>query len=246
VVYGLIAERRQDGRDHGDLLSLLLAARDDQTGGGMTDRQLRDEALTLFVTAFDTVSLALTWTWYLLAQHPRASQELEAELDAVLAGRPPAADDLARLPFTRAVLAESLRLYPPVYAIAREAAVGFAVGGYEIAPGTLILMSPYLLQRDPRFYPEPDRFDPTRWIGGAPRPPRFSYFPFGGGPRGCIGQPYALQEAALVLATLAGRWRMRLAPGPPVGVRPLINLRPRNGVPMVLSARQPVGAPGGG
>ncbi|HEU5039576.1 MAG TPA: cytochrome P450, partial [Gemmatimonadales bacterium] len=243
--YGLIAERRRDGRDHGDLLSLLLGARDGETGGGMTDRQLRDEALTLFVTAFDTVSLAMTWTWYLLAQHPRVAEELEGELDAVLAGRPPSVEDLPRLPNTRAVLAESLRLYPPVYAIARETVLRFAVGGYEIDPGTLILMSPYLLQRDPRYYPDPERFDPGRWLGSA-RPPRFSYFPFGGGQRGCIGQPYALQEAALILATLARRWRMALAPGPPVTLRPLINLRPRNGIRMVLRERRPAaGAPKG-
>lgn len=245
VVYGLIAQRRREGRDHGDLLSLLLAARDERTGGGMTDRQLRDEALTLFVTAFDTVSLALTWTWYLLAQHPRAAAELEAELDAVLGTRVPTADDLGRLPYTRAVLAESLRLYPPVYAIAREAVAEFPIGDYEIAPGTLILMCPYLLQRDRRYFPDPDRFEPARWLAAA-RPPRFSYFPFGGGPRGCIGQPYALQEAALILATLAGGWRVALAPGPPVGVRPLINLRPRNAVRMVLQARRPAAAPGGG
>jgi cytochrome P450 len=245
VIYGLIAERRRDGRDHGDLLSLLLGARDGETGGGMTDRQLRDEALTLFVTAFDTVSLAMTWTWYLLAQHPRVADDLEGELDAVLAGRPPSVEDLPRLPNTRAVLAESLRLYPPVYAIARETVLPFPVGGYQIHPGTLILMSPYLLQRDPRYFPDPERFDPGRWLGPA-RPPRFSYFPFGGGPRGCIGQPYALQEAALILATVARRWRMTLAPGPPVTLRPLINLRPRNGVRMVLRERRPAaGAPGG-
>jgi cytochrome P450 len=227
---------------------MLLQARDGEGGRGMTDRQVRDEALTLFVTAFDTVSLSLSWTWYLLARHPQVVSTLEEELDGVLAGRPPTVEDLLRLPYTRAVLAESLRLYPPVYAIARETVAGLEVGGYEIPPGTLILMSPYLMQRDPRYYPEPGRFEPARWHqAGGTKPPRFSYFPFGGGPRGCIGQPYALQEAALILATLAQRWRMALAPGPPVTVRPLINLRPRNGIRMILRERRPgAAAPGSG
>jgi cytochrome P450 len=243
VIYRLIEERRGDKRDQGDLLSMLLLARDSEgDGGGMTDRQVRDEALTLFLTAFDTVSLSLTWTWYLLAQHPEAAARLEEELDEVLAGRPPTVDDLARLPYTRAVLAESLRLYPPVYAIAREAVVAFEVGGYPIPPGTLILMSPYLMQRDPRYYPDPTRFEPRRWDHAAgPRPPRFSYFPFGAGARGCIGQPYALQEAALILATLAQRWRLALVPGPPVRLRPLINLRPSDGIRMKLHQRRTAG-----
>jgi cytochrome P450 len=237
VIYRLIAERRADGRDHGDLLSLLLRTHEEGTGGGMTDRQLRDEALTLFVTAFDTVSLALTWTWYLLAQHPAEVTLLEQELDRVVPGRFPTADDLPDLGYTRAVVAESLRLFPPVYAIAREAVAPLEVGGFTIRPGTLILVSPYLLQRDSRFYADPTRFDPARWIDG-PKPPRFAYFPFGGGPRGCIGQAYALQEAALSLATLARRWRATLAAPGPVRLRPLINLRPADGLPMVLHARQ--------
>jgi cytochrome P450 len=236
VIYRLIAERRTDGRDHGDLLSLLLGARDEASGGGMSDRQLRDEALTLFVTAFDTVSLAMTWTWYLLARHPAAVTLLEQELDRVVPARPPTADDLPALGYTRSVVAESLRLFPPVYAIAREAVVPLEVGGFTIRPGTLILVSPYLLQRDPRFFADPTRFDPRRWVDG-PKPPRFAYFPFGGGARGCIGQAYALQEAALILATLARRWRATLADPAPVRVRPLINLRPADGLPMVLHAR---------
>jgi cytochrome P450 len=236
VIYRLIAERRTDGRDHGDLLSLLLGARDEASGGGMSDGQLRDEALTLFVTAFDTVSLAMTWTWYLLARHPAAVTLLEQELDRVVPARPPTADDLPALGYTRSVVAESLRLFPPVYAIAREAVVPLEVGGFTIRPGTLILVSPYLLQRDPRFFADPTRFDPRRWVDG-PKPPRFAYFPFGGGARGCIGQAYALQEAALILATLARRWRATLADPAPVRVRPLINLRPADGLPMVLHAR---------
>jgi cytochrome P450 len=204
----------------------------------MTDRQVRDEALTLFLTAFDTVSLALTWTWYLLAQHPAVETALGAELDRVLAGCAPAVEQLESLPYTRMVLSETLRLYPPVYAIAREAREPFSVDRFSIPAGTLVLMSPYLIQRDARWYAEPDRFDPGRWDPTTgTRPPRFSYFPFGGGPRGCIGQAYALQEAALVIATIAQRWCMRLVPGHTVVLRPLINLRPKHGIPMLLSQR---------
>ncbi len=239
VMDRLIAERRREGVDRGDLLSMLLA----QDGGGngrMTDRQVRDEALTLFLTGFDTVSLCLTWVWYALAQHPEVERTLWAELDLVLAGRPPNVGDLASLPYTRMVLSETLRLYPPIYVIAREAVETFSVGGYTIPAGTLVLLSPYLMHRDPRFHQDPERFDPSRWdpVTGT-KAPRFSYFPFGGGPRGCVGQNYALQEAALVLATLAQHWQIRLVPGHPVVLRPLINLRPRGGIRMRLERRTP-------
>lgn len=239
AIYGLIAERRREGRDRGDLLSMLLVAQDsDGDRGQMTDRQIRDEALTLFLTAFDTVSLSLTWVWYVLAQHPEAEKTLWAELDRVLAGHLPTVEDLASLSYTRMVLSETLRLYPPIYAIAREAVNTFNVGGYTVRAGTLILMSPYLMHRDPRFFAEPERFDPERWHPTkGTKPPRFTYLPFGGGPRGCIGQAYAMQEASLVMATLAQRWRMRLVPGHTVVLRPLINLRPSHGIPMVLEQR---------
>lgn len=239
AIYRLIDERRRDGRDRGDLLSMLLLAHDSEgDGGGMTDRQVRDEALTLFLTGFDTVSLALTWTWYLLAQHPAAERALHAELDRVLGGRAPTVNDLAALPYTRMVLSETLRLYPPIYAIAREAREAFEAGGYAVPAGTLVLMSPYVMHRDPRYYPDPARFEPERWHPTTgTRPEKFAYFPFGGGPRGCIGQVYGLQEAALVIATLAQRWRMRLVPGHRVVLRPLINLRPKYGIRMVLEPR---------
>jgi cytochrome P450 len=239
AIYGLIAERRRDGTDHGDVLSMLLLARDrDGVGAGMTDRQVRDEALTLFLTGLDTTSLALTWLWYLLSRHPTVEANLHAEIDGVLDGRTPTIDDLESLPYTRLVLTESMRLYPPIYAIARQAIEPFTVGPYTVPAGTLVLMSPYVTQRDPRFYPDPERFHPERWSHRTePRPPRFTYFPFGGGPRGCIGQSYAMQEAMLVIATLARDWRMRLVPGHPIAFRPLINLRPRYGMPMVLERR---------
>lgn len=239
VIYGLIAERRRDARDVGDLLSMLLLAQDREgDGGSLTDRQVRDEALTLFLTALDTTSLALTWTWYLLSQHPAVERELHAEIDAVLGDRSPAVDDLDRLPYTRMVFLEAMRLYPPIYAIARQAIDAFTVGGCTVPAGTLVLVSPYLMHRDPRYYADPARFDPRRWDPDATaRPPKFAYFPFGGGPRGCIGQPYAMQEGVLVLAAVARRWRMRLVPGHSIAFRPLINLRPRNGMPMILEQR---------
>ena len=239
VIYQLIEERRRGPGEAHDLLSMLLLAQDGEGDRGrMSDRQVRDEALTLFLTAFDTVSLSLTWVWYALARHPEVEAALWAELDRVLAGRSPGVEDLGNLPYTRMVLSETLRLYPPIYTIARETIGPFGVGGYTVPAGTLVLMSPYVIQRDPRFWVDPERFDPRRWDPATGRkPPRFSYFPFGGGPRGCIGQAYALQEASLVLATLAQRWRLRLASGSSVVLRPLINLRPRSGIRMIPAER---------
>jgi cytochrome P450/pimeloyl-ACP methyl ester carboxylesterase len=239
VIYGLIEERRRRPGEVRDLLSMLLLAQDSEGDRvRMTDRQVRDEALTLFLTAFDTVSLSLTWVWYALARNPEVEARLWEELDRVLGGRTPMVEDLASLPYTRMVLSETLRLYPPVYAIARESVAEFSVGGFTVPAGTLVLMSPYVTQRDRRYYADPERFDPSRWDPATgSRPPRFSYFPFGGGPRGCIGQAYALQEASLIIATLAQRWRLRLAPGYKLVLRPLINLRPRAGIPMIPEAR---------
>ena len=241
VIYGLIRERRQsaEGLDRGDLLSMLLSAHDASGDGAMTDQQVRDEALTLFLTALDTTSLALTWTWYVLSREPAVESSLHAELDRVLNGTVPTMDDVERLPYTRMVFLEAMRLYPPIYAIAREAVDAFPIGGYRVPAGTLVLLSPYVMHRDPRYYAEPDRFEPERWEArAAARRPRLTYFPFGAGPRGCIGQSYAMQEAILVLATLASRWRMRLVDGHRVSFQPLINLRPRYGMRMVLERRR--------
>jgi len=241
VIYGLIAERRVEPRrrDRGDLLSMLLHAHNgSESGNGMTDAQVRDEALTLFLTALDTTSLALTWTWYLLSQHPAVEAELHAEIDRVLAGRVPTAADVERLPYTRNVFSEAMRLYPPIYAIARQAVAAFEIGGCTVPADTLVLLSPYVMHRDARYYPDPERFDPGRWTSqNVAQRPRFAYFPFGGGPRGCIGQSYAQLEGVLVLATLAQHWRMRLAPGHVVAFQPLINLRPKFGMAMTLERR---------
>jgi cytochrome P450 len=233
----MIDERRRSGEDRGDLLSMLLAARDEEgDGGAMTDLQLRDEALTLFLAGHETTANALAWTWHLLALNPGAEARLHAEVDA-LGDAPPRADDLPRLPFTRAVLAESMRLHPPAWAVGRQPLEDFAAGGYRIRAGTVVLMSPWLTHRDPRWWPEPERFDPDRWSPeNEARLPRFAYFPFGGGPRKCIGEGFAWTEGILVLATLARRWRLRHAPGAVVGRQALITLRP-SGLRMVAEVR---------
>ncbi len=241
TIYRIIAERRRSGRDHGDLLSMLLLAQDtgeEGDGGSMTDVQLRDEATTLFVAGHETTANALTWSWYLLSCNPEAERTMHAELDRVLAGRRPDAGDLASLPYTRAVLAESMRLYPPVWALGRRALADQTLGGYDIPGGSLVVVSPFITHRDPRFYSDPDRFLPERWLDErAPERPRFSYFPFGGGARQCIGEQFAWMEGVLLLATIGQRWHLQLAPGHPVELNPLITLRPKHGMRMTLHSR---------
>ena len=231
VIYGIIAARRKSGEDRGDLLSMLLAAQDlEGASGGMNDKQLRDEVITLFLAGHETTANALTWTWVLLARHPEVEQHLHEEIDAVLGQRAPAAADVSRLPYTRAVLAESMRLYPPAWTMGRRAAADYRWAGHEIPAGSLILMSQWVVHRDPRFWPDPDRFDPARWLSEAPARPRYAYFPFGGGNRVCVGEGFAWTEAILVLATIAQRWRIRLDPSHPIEPQPLITLRTRHGV----------------
>ena len=240
TIYRIIAERRKSGRDHGDLLSMLLLAQDtgdDGDGGSMTDVQLRDEATTLFVAGHETTSNALTWSWYALSRNPEAEARMHAELDSVLGGRRPSAADLARLPYTRAVLAESMRLYPPVWGMGRRALTGHTLGGYDIPRGSLVVVSPFITQRDARFFPDPESFRPERWLDDQADRPRFSYFPFGGGARQCIGEQFAWMEGVLLLATLGQRWRLELVPGHKVEFNPLITLRPKHGIRMTLHTR---------
>ncbi len=239
TIFRLIEQRRADGRDHGDLLSMLLLAEDAEGGGGrMTTQQVRDEAITLFIAGHETTAVALTWTWFLLSQHPDAEARLHSELDSVLAGRVPSADDIPRLTFAEMVFTETMRLYPPAWAIGRRALRDVEVGGYVIPAGTVAVTSPWVTHRDPRFFAEPEKFDPLRWTPEA-RAARhkYSYFPFGAGPRACIGEPFAWMEGVLLLATLAQRWRARLAPGHVPEVYPLITLRPKGGMPMILERR---------
>ena len=243
TIYRMIEERRRGGADRGDLLSMLLLAQDSEgDGGGMTDEQLRDEAMTLFLAGHETTSNLLTWTWYLLSQHPDAERRLHAEVDAVLGAGdrgPLTADDLPRLPYTRMVLAESMRLYPPAWIVGRRAVEDVEVGGYPVAARTIVLMSQYVAHRDGRWFPEPDRFDPERWTPeAAASRPKFSYYPFGGGARICIGEQFAWMEGTLILATLAHRWRLRLAPGQRVALQPIITLRPKFGMRMEVEGRE--------
>lgn len=238
IIYRIIDERRRSGEDAGDLLSMLLLAEDEETAGGMTNQQVRDEALTLFLAGHETTAIALTWTWYLLSRNPEAEARMHRELDTVLGGRTPVPEDFGRLPYTEAVIAESLRLYPPAWGIGRMALKHYQARGYTVEPGDIILMSPYVVHRDPRWWNDPERFDPDRWSAeGRAERPKFAYFPFGGGARVCIGEHFARLEGVLLLATLAQRWKARLKPGHPVAYRALLTLRPRHGMAMRVEAR---------
>jgi cytochrome P450 len=243
VLFRIIRQRRAENVDKGDLLSLLLNARDEDDGSGMTDKQVRDEAMTLFLAGHETTALTLSWTWYLMAQHPDAEQKLWAELDEVLAGRAPTADDWPKLKFTEMIALESMRLYPPAYVIGREAITDCAIGGYTVPRGTTVLMPQWVVQRDPRFFEKPTEFRPERWGGERIKSlPKFAYFPFGGGPRGCIGQQFAMMELVLILATIAQQFRFRLQPGATVTPLPTFTLRPVPGIPGMIEPRgvQPV------
>jgi cytochrome P450 len=218
---------------------MLLRAQDED-GSGMTDRQLRDEVLTLLLAGHDTTALALSWAWYLLARNPEAEAQLLAELDEVLGSRPPTVADVPRLRYAEAVVSESMRLYPPAWTMGRKALHDTTVGGYPVRRGTTLLMSQWVIHRDPRFFDDPDRFQPERWVDGtlARKLPRFAYFPFGGGQRICIGNMFAMLEAVLLLAAVAQRYRLTLVdPDQPVKPLPVITLRPNGGVAMRLHRR---------
>jgi cytochrome P450 len=219
------------GRDHGDLLSMLIAATDDTPGSQMTDAQIRDEAMTLLLAGHETTANALTWTFYLLGRNPEAERALHEEVERVLGGRAASFADLPHLAYTRRVVTESMRLYPPAWMIGRRAIDEYVLGDYLVPPRGIIFMSPFVLHRDARFFPDPGRFDPARWTPEFESAlPRFAYFPFGGGARQCIGEQFAWMEAVLVLATVAQAWRLELVPGQRVTPQPLITLRARHGV----------------
>ena len=241
IVYQMIATRRRSGEVAGDLLSMLMAARDEETGAGMSDRQLRDEVMTIFLAGHETTAIALGWTWYLLSRHPTAAQRLRDELAAVLAGRVPRLDDLPRLVYTDQVIKESMRLFPPAWIISRCAIGTDHIGGYDIPAGTIIFTSPYVTHRLTRLWDNPWAFNPERFGSTQVKElPPFAYFPFGGGPRQCIGNTFAMMEMALVIATLAQRYRFDLTPDEHRGVFPTITLRPSAPIRMV---RHPI-APG--
>jgi len=240
VVYRMIAEHRATGEDRGDLLSMLLQAQDEDDGSRMTDRQVRDESMTSFVAGHETTATALTWAWYLVAQHPEVEARLVAELDAELAGRTPNAEDVPRLNYTKMIVDETLRLYPPVPGLGREALVDCELGGYTIPRGTSLILGMWTLHRDPRYFEDPDEFRPERWEDGlAERLPRFAYYPFGGGPRQCIGASFAMMEAMLVLATIAQRFHLELVPGQDLTPWVAPTVRPKHGLKMRVMRRAP-------
>jgi cytochrome P450 len=210
---------------------MLLNSRDPETGAGMADRQLRDEMITLLIAGHETVASALTWTCYLLSQHPACADSLYAEVSRALAGRPPGASDLANLAFTRQVFDEALRLYPPAWIITRKALQEDRIAGFQVKANSLLILSPYTIHRHPAFWENPEAFDPGHFPFAGPR---FAYIPFGGGPRLCIGEGFARVEGQLILACLAQRCRLEPAPGQQAQVEALVTLRPRNGLKMTV------------
>lgn len=240
AIYAIIEEHRRSGRDQGDLLSMLMAARDAEgDGSGMTDAQLRDEVMTLILAGHETTANALAWTWWFLAQHPEIDVRLAAEVRDACGDRPITMADLPNLPYTRAVFSEAMRLRPPAYATSREVIEPIVLGGQAIPVGAQVIVSPWVTQRDPRWWTEPLRYDPDRWLAPRAEPNhRHAYFPFGGGTRVCIGEQFAWTEGILVIAALVRRWRFCLTV-PATAVRPqaAVTLRPAPGIPVVCERR---------
>ncbi|MGF1470214.1 MAG: cytochrome P450 [Rubrobacteraceae bacterium] len=238
-IYSIVEARRKSSEDNGDLLSMLLQARDED-GNRMGDPQLRDELMTIIMAGHETTAIALSWTFYLLGNHPSVEEKLRSEIEEVLEGRPPAVADLPRLPYTDAVIKESLRLYPPAWAVGREALEDCEIGGFHVPAKTQLFISQWVVHRDPRFFRDPGAFVPERWLDGSTDDlPKFAYFPFGGGPRLCIGQPFAKMEAALILTTIARKFELRLVPGQTIRIQPSITLRPNHGIQVKSQQRSP-------
>jgi cytochrome P450 len=235
TILRIIRERRAAAKDRGDLLSRMLGSGEPSSGQKtMPDEQLRDECMTLFLAGHETLATALTWAWYLLAQNPQAADRVRAEVASLQATDSLTAEHLPRLRYTEMVIAEAMRLYPPVWMLDRRVVKPFELAGYQIPVGTILVMCPFVVQRDARFYPDPLRFDPERWTAGerASRP-HFAYFPFGAGPRQCLGEAFAWMEATLIMASIARNWRLELAPGAQVELAPTVTLRPKRGIPMI-------------
>jgi cytochrome P450 len=240
VIYEIINERRKSGEDKGDLLSMLLLAQDEDDGGFMTDEQVRDEALTLFLAGHETTANALTFTWYLLSQNPEKEAKFHEELNTLFPnGETPKPEDYPRLKYTENILAESMRLFPPAWALGRLAIEEHEFGGYEIPKNALILLSPYIAQRDSRFWENADAFIPERWQTQSVKEAgqKYIYFPFGGGIRRCIGEQFAWTEGVLLLATLGQKWKLRFMPEQRIALNPLMTLRPKYGMKMRIKKR---------
>jgi cytochrome P450 len=235
IVYGLIAERRRGQGNPDDLLSLLMAARDEETGEGLSDKELRDQAITIIGAGYETTTQALAWTWYLLAKHPEIENRLRAEVSDVLGGRTPAFEDLPKLKYTLMVFQEAMRLYPPLWMMSRAAINADEIGGYRVPAGSEILLLPYITHRHPKYWENPEEFYPEHFLPEkqAARP-RFAYFPFGGGSRQCIGNNFALMEAQLIIATVAQKYRLRLADERKIEPETSVTLRPSRSLKMTL------------
>jgi cytochrome P450 len=237
IVFRIISDRRASKSDEGDLLSMLLQAQDDD-GSQMNDAQLRDEVMTLFLAGHETTALALSWSWYLLATHPEAEAKFHAEIDEVLQGRAPTVDDLRKLTYTEMIAKEAMRLYPPAYAVGREALEDTEIGGFRVPKGSQVFAFQWVTHRDERYFERPDKFEPERWTPErSERLPKYAYFPFGGGPRQCIGNYFAMMEVVLLMATIGQRFRFSLAPNHKVEVLPVLSLRPKNGIRAVVEKR---------
>jgi cytochrome P450 len=235
MIYNLIETRRKSGGDTGDLMSMLLHAKD-ENGKGMPDKQLRDEVLILFTAGHETTANALTWTWYLISENPTVEKKFHEEVDSI--SEIPGVQDIKRLEYTARVFTESMRLYPPAWVLVREALKDSEIGDYLIPKGSNLVVSQYVNHHDPRFFPDPEKFDPERWSNQQQNTlPKFAYFPFGGGPRSCVGEPFAWMEGVLLLATIAKQWSLHHIPGHKVEMLPRITLRPRYGMKMQLSKR---------
>jgi cytochrome P450 len=239
AVYGIISERRESGVKQNDLLQMLLDARDEETGQGMSDKQLRDEVLTIFLAGHETTASLLSWTFYLLGQHPEMEERLRSEVTGVLDGRTPELDDLSQMPYTMQTLHEALRLYPPAWMFARQPIEDDQINGYTIPAGATVMLSPYVTHHLPQVWDQPERFDPDRFAPGRENErPRYAFFPFGGGPRMCIGNNFALMEAPAILAMIMQSYKLKLAPGYTVKAQPSATLRPRPGVYMNIKPIQ--------
>jgi cytochrome P450 len=237
VVFRIIGERRASGYDEGDLLSMLLQAQDDD-GTQMSDQQLRDEVMTLFLAGHETTALSLSWSWYLLATHPESERKFHAELAEVLGGRAPTVSDLPKLKYTEMSAKEAMRLYPPAYAVGREAIEETEIGGYRVPKGTQLFAFQWVTHRDPRYFDEPDAFKPERWSAeNSEQIAKYAYFPFGAGPRQCIGNYFAMMEIVLLLATFGQRFRFVLDPEHKVEVLPVLSLRPKAGIKVIIEPR---------
>ncbi|MGH2360382.1 MAG: cytochrome P450, partial [bacterium] len=235
IVYGLIDARRQETDHAPDLLSMLMQARDEETGEGLSDRNLRDEMVTLLAAGHETTANALTWMWYLLSKHPDVERRLHTELASVLGGRTPSLQDLPRLKYTTMVIKEAMRLYPPIWVMQRKVVNDDEIGNYTIPAGSEVTISPYVMHRHPAFWENPEAFDPDRFSDErSVGRPRYVYLPFGGGPRLCVGHHFAMIEAQLITAMVAQAYHLDLVPGHPVEPRPWISLRPRQGLLMTL------------